>query len=197
VTEHQISDFRVQLVSEPMPGGLTDATRAVESIGFSIVRVRTASGFEGIGVTYHEVGGEATKELILRDMAPRFLGRDPFATEEIYADMFAYLRGVGRKGLIIGALSAVDIALWDLKGKILDMSLYRLLGGSETRIPLYASGGWTSYGDDELLDEVQGMVDRGYSMVKFQGRGRGRDQPAPGRAHPQRGRPRDRHHARR
>lgn len=150
-----------------MPGGLIDATRAVESIGFAIVRVRTASGFEGIVVTYHEVGGEAMKELILRNMAPRLLGRDPFATDEIYADMLAYLRGVGRKGLMIGALSAVDIALWDLKGKILDMPLYRLLGGRETRIPVYASGGWTSYGDDELLDEVQGMVDRGYSMVKF------------------------------
>lgn len=82
-TEHQISDVRVHLVSEATPGGLADATRAVESIGFAIVRVRTASGFEGIGVTYHEVGGEATQELILRNMAPRLIGQDPFATEDI------------------------------------------------------------------------------------------------------------------
>jgi L-alanine-DL-glutamate epimerase-like enolase superfamily enzyme len=167
VLEHQIDDVRVHLVSHPLDGNLSDATRKVESIGFTIVRVHTSSGFEGIGITYHEVGGEATKELILRNMKPRLLGRNPFATEEIFQDMFGYLRGVGRKGLMLAALSAVDIALWDLKGKILDIPLFQLLGGTRTCIPVYASGGWTSYSDEELVNEIEGMIARGYSMVKL------------------------------
>jgi L-alanine-DL-glutamate epimerase-like enolase superfamily enzyme len=152
--EHRIADIRVHLVSEPVRSGFADATRKVESIGFCIVRVITDQGLEGIGFTYHEVGGEATKDLIEINMKPRLIGRDPLATEDIYADFVQYMRGVGRKGLMFCALSAVDVALWDLKGRIVGLPLVRLLGGSRTRVPVYASGGWTSYSDDELVDEL-------------------------------------------
>lgn len=167
MTDHIIDDVRVHLVSQPITAGFTDATRKVETIGFVIVRVHTSSGFEGIGVTYHEVGGEATKDLILRNMKPRLIGQDALANEVIYADMLGYLRGVGRKGLMIAALSAIDIALWDLKGKVAGLPLYRLLGGVDDNVPVYGSGGWTSYSDEELVDEMVGVVEQGYSMIKF------------------------------
>jgi L-alanine-DL-glutamate epimerase-like enolase superfamily enzyme len=164
---HAIRQIEVHLVSAPVPSGIADATRQVETIGFLLVRVTTDLGLEGIGVTYHEVGGEATRELIRRNIAPRLMGRDPLQTEAIWQELFHYLRGVGRKGLTFCALSAVDIALWDLKGKILGLPLHRLLGGERTRVPVYASGGWTSYDDDQLVDEMKGMVARGFRMVKF------------------------------
>ena len=165
--DHKIGKIDVHLVSAQAPAGLADATRKVETIGFVIVRVTTDQGLEGIGVTYHEVGGEATREVIRRNMAPRLIGRDPLETEAIWQEMFGYLRGIGRKGLMFCALSAVDIALWDLKGKIVDLPLSRLLGGDRTRMPVYASGGWTSYDDDQLVDEMKGMVARGFSAIKF------------------------------
>ncbi len=165
--KHTIEDIRVHLVSTPITGGFQDATRAVETIGFTIVRIITDQGLEGIGVTYHEVGGEATKVLIEKNFTPRLLGTDPLQTEVVYNDFTQYLRGIGRKGLMFCALSAIDIALWDLKGKILGLPLYRLLGGNKAEVPVYASGGWTSYDDDELVAEIAGMVDAGYSMVKF------------------------------
>ena len=115
---NRIKEVRVHLVSMPVTGGFAVATRRVETIGYTIVRVLTEEGLEGFGVTYHEVGGEATKMLIEKNIAPRIIGRDPFETEVIWSDMFQYLRGVGRKGLMFCALSAVDIALWDQKGKI-------------------------------------------------------------------------------
>lgn len=163
----RIENVTVHLVSAPVAAGLEDATRKVESIGFTIVRIETSSGIEGIGVTYHEVGGEATKLLIDTAIAPRLIGRDPFDTEVLWSEFFSYLRGVGRKGLTFGALSAVDIALWDIKGKALGLPLYKLFGGGRTSVPVYASGGWTSYSDGRLVEEVQMMIDRGYSTVKI------------------------------
>ena len=157
----------VHLVSMPVAGGLTDATRKVEEIGFLIVRVHTQQGREGIGVTYHEVGGEATRELIIRNMVPRLLGRDPLQTEALWWEFFHYLRGVGRKGLMYCALSAIDIALWDLKGKFFDLPLYRLLGGNKTAVPVYASGGWTSYDDDQLVAEMANRI-RDYDITLFE-----------------------------
>lgn len=164
---HKIADVKVHLVSGPIKGSFADATRTVEKVGFLIVRVLTDTGLEGIGITYHEVGGEATKDLILRAIYPKIMGRDPLQTEEIQKDLIPYMRGVGRKGLMFCALSAVDIALWDLKGKIVDLPLFRLLGGNKTEVPVYASGGWTTYSDDELVEEVKGMVAQGYKMVKY------------------------------
>lgn len=165
--KHVIRDVKVHLVSMEVKGKFADATRKVETIGYTIVRVTTDDGIEGFGVTYHEVGGEATKMLIEKNIAPRIIGKDPFETEVIWQDMFQYLRGVGRKGLMFCALSAVDIALWDLKGKILDIPLYRLWGGNQTKVPVYGSGGWTSYTDDELVEEMKEIVSRGYKMIKF------------------------------
>lgn len=164
---HKIADIKVHLVSGPVPGTYADATRQVETVGFTIVRIITDQGLEGIGITYHEVGGEATKVLIEKNFVPRLIGVDPLEHEVIYADFVQYLRGIGRKGLMFCALSAIDIALWDLKGKIFDLPLYRLLGGNKSEVPVYASGGWTSYTDEELVEEISGMVADGYRMVKF------------------------------
>jgi L-alanine-DL-glutamate epimerase-like enolase superfamily enzyme len=164
---HKIAKVQVHLVSQPVTGGFTDATRAVETLGFTIVRITTDQGLEGIGVTYHEVGGEATKALIERNIAHKLVGRDPLETEVLWSELTTYLRGVGRKGLLFCALSAIDIALWDLKGKIFGVPLYRLLGGNKTHIPVYASGGWTSFSDEELVASMKSNVDTGYSMIKF------------------------------
>jgi L-alanine-DL-glutamate epimerase-like enolase superfamily enzyme len=162
-----IDKVDVHLVSYPVGPGFADATRTVETIGYTVVRVTTASGIEGLGVTYHEVGGEATKVLIDESIAPRLIGRDAFDTEVLWQEFFSYLRGVGRKGLSFAALSAIDIALWDIKGKSLGLPLYKLFGGGRTAVPVYASGGWTSYSDEILLEEVQGMLAQGYDTVKI------------------------------
>lgn len=164
---HKIAKLNVHLVPYPITGGFADATRKVETIGFTLVRVTTDKGLEGIGVTYHEIGGEAVRDIILRNMKDKLIGRDPLENDALWHEFFHYLRGVGRKGVTFCALSAVDIALWDLKGKILGVPVHRLLGGNRTRVPVYASGGWTSYSDEELVAEMKSMVARGFTMVKF------------------------------
>lgn len=163
----KIAKVDVYMVADHVPGNISDATRKVDDIGFIVVKVTTDQGLEGIGITYNEVGGEGTAVVIDKCIAPRIIGRSPFETEVIWADLFQYLRGVGRKGMTFCAISAVDIALWDLKGKIVGLPLFRLLGGNKTKIPVYASGGWSSYSDDELVAEMKDFVDAGYRMVKF------------------------------
>ena len=134
---------------------------------FAVVEVETNVGITGISVTYHEVGGEAIREFIRHAIKPKFIGRNPFETEALYKETFHYMRGVGRKGLAFCAYSAVDIALWDIKGKVLNMPLFRLLGGNDPVVPIYASGGWTSYSIEELVDEAKMMVARGYKKIKL------------------------------
>ena len=154
----KITDIRVTLCDTRVKGNFADSTRQVETIGFVVVEVDTDAGVTGIGITYHEVGGEAIREFIRYAIKPKFVGRSPFETEALYEETFHYMRGVGRKGLAFCAYSAVDIALWDIKGKLLNMPLYRLLGGRNPVVPIYASGGWTSYSIEELVEEAKMMV---------------------------------------
>lgn len=163
----KIEKVEVYLVSAPIQKAIADSTRKVETIGYVVVRLRTDDGTDGVGITYHEVGGEAIRQLIKKDLMEHFVGKDPFETEAIWNEIFHFFRGVARKGLAFCALSALDIALWDLKGKYLGMPLFRLLGGTKSCLPIYASGGWTSLSEDELVEEMQHMVKWGYKMVKL------------------------------
>lgn len=158
----KITDVNVKLCETAVKGNFADSTRNVETIGFVVVDVATDAGYHGIGVTYHEVGGEAIREFIKYAIKPQIIGRNPLETEAIYNEFFNYMRGVGRKGLAFCAYSAVDIALWDIKGKMLGLPLYRLLGGNDPKVPVYASGGWTSYSLEELVAEAKSMVNQGY-----------------------------------
>ena len=166
--QHKIKSMSVHLVSVPVPPGLADSTWKIERAGFTVVRVITEQGLEGHGVTYNDgSGADAVRSLVEKGIAPRLAGRDPLATEAIWQELVQQFRGIGRKGLAFCAISAVDIALWDLKGKILGLPLYRLLGGSNPEVAVYASGGWTSHSEDALIDEVRGMVAQGYRIIKM------------------------------
>src|SRR6266567_5309623 len=81
--------------------------------------------------------------------------------------MFWRVRGYGRKGVAFCGISAIDIALWDLKAKIFGVPLYRLLGPFTDRVPIYGSGGWTSFSEEELVREQVGYVERGIPRVKM------------------------------
>ena len=163
----KITGIDVTLCETRIKGNFADSTRKVETIGYVVVDVSTDQGLHGIGVTYHEVGGEAIRDFIKYAIEPKMLGRDPMETEALYEEFFHYMRGVGRKGLAFCAYSAVDIALWDIKGKALGLPLYRLLGGNDPRVPIYASGGWTSYSTEELVAEAKRMVELGYRKIKL------------------------------
>src|SRR5262245_14188756 len=106
-----------------------------------ILRLRTDNGIEGIGVTLY--GGRMTRSLLaaIEDLAAYIVGEDPMRIERIVAKLRAGTGDAcGPGGVFTLALSAIDTALWDIKGKALDQPLWKLLGGHRDRVPTYASG---------------------------------------------------------
>jgi len=102
---------------------------------------------------------------------PLLVGMDAFATELHWQNLYNRLRDHGRKGLAIEALSAVDIALWDLKGRHLDLPVHRLMGGPlRARVQAYATGFYRKRSDDPvsyLLDEARERADAGFAAIKL------------------------------
>ena len=155
----------------PLGKGVAIATRALEERHFTLVRVRTDTGAEGIGFTYggHKAGHLVT--LAVRDLLREVvLGRDPHQVEAIWEAMYRESLLHGRRGAVLRAISAVDIALWDAVSKEAGLPLYRYLGGyRDELVPAYASGGYYAEGKrpDALALEMQGYVDMGFRAVKM------------------------------
>ena len=118
----------------------------------------------GLGYTYsHPCTG-----LLIRDkLAPIVLGRNALAIGDAWTAMVRAIRNLGRPGIASMAIAAVDIALWDLKAKLLDLPLAALLGAVRDGIAVYGSGGFTSYSDEQLREQLGGWVERGIRRVKM------------------------------
>src|SRR5699024_4338386 len=84
-----------------------------------------------------------------------------------WKQMVAAVRNAGRAGVCGLAISAVDVALWDLKAKTLGISVAQLLGSVRTRVPVYASGGFTTYDDDQLAEQLGRWVGEGHRAAKI------------------------------
>ncbi len=124
-----------------------------------------ASGCAGLGFTY---GPGACATLIRDVLEPVVLVSDPFDVTGTWAAMVRAVRNVGRPGVASMAIAAVDVALWDLKAKLLDLPLSRLLGSVFDEVAVYGSGGFTSYTLDELARQLGRWVhDDGIPRVKM------------------------------
>ncbi|MCG6494228.1 enolase C-terminal domain-like protein [Kitasatospora sp. A2-31] len=109
----------------------------------TLVLAEAVSGpHTGLGWTY---GAPATAAVIGQELAPVVTGRDPHDTSGAQEAMSRAVRNTGRPGLVAGAISAVDLALWDLRGHLLGLPLARLLGGAARPVRVYGSGGFTTY----------------------------------------------------
>jgi L-alanine-DL-glutamate epimerase-like enolase superfamily enzyme len=131
----------------------------------TIVVVTAASGAErGVGWTYADA---ATARLVRDTIAPRLAGLDALDVEGAWVVASRAVRNLGRSGVAAMALSAVDAALWDLKARVLGVSLARLLGRARDAVPAYGSGGFTSYPPARLAEQLGGWADAGFRSVKM------------------------------
>src|SRR3954453_12169951 len=133
-----------------------------------ILRLRTDDGIEGIGVTFY--GGKMTGSLRLAvdELAALKIGEDPLCIEHIVAKLRAGTGDAcGPGGIFTLALSAIDTALWDIKGKALDQPLWKLLGGHRDRVATYASGSLRrGLTDAQARQAAQILVQKGFKEMK-------------------------------
>lgn len=130
-----------------------------------LVRVRTDEGVYGIGSV--GVGSGAAAYVLDEHLKPLIVGHDPFQVELLWERMFRGTINYGRKGLVLEAISAVDIALWDIMGKTTGQPVYNLLGGrTKARIPVYASRLYAHRNLDTLAEQAAGFVREGFTAVK-------------------------------
>ncbi len=141
----------------------SDGTLAWDSTTLVIVHIE-AGGQTGLGYTYADA---ATARLIDDKFIPLLTGCDALAINARWHDMVVAIRNLGRPGLASMAISAVDTALWDLKAKLLQLPLAALLGTSRNAIPVYGSGGFTSYSVSRLQEQLQDWAQGGMTRVKM------------------------------
>ncbi len=133
--------------------------------GWLIVEVFTDAGLVGIGNA--GLAPQITKRLIDLYLKPLLIGQDPWDIEFLWQHMYRKTMAFGRKGIAMVAISAVDIALWDLLGKSAGQPVYRLLGGrTKPRIPVYASRLYSTP-LDELAEEARKYKEEGYLAMKL------------------------------
>lgn len=141
----------------------SDGTLAWDATTLVLVKI-DAGGQTGTGYGYADT---ATAVLIRDKLAPLLLTHDALAINACWDDMVAAIRNLGRPGICSMAVSAVDTALWDLKAKLLNVPLAALLGIARPAVPVYGSGGFTSYSIDRLQQQLQGWVQDGMRRVKM------------------------------
>ena len=141
----------------------TDGTASWSSTTMVIASVH-AGGITGIGYSYVAAAAAG----IIHDLLEhQVVGRDAFAIPEAFVRMCRAIRNHGRPGVCAMAVSAVDVALWDLKAKLLGVPLAVLLGPARAEVPVYASGGFTSTPLPELEREIAGYREQGHRRVKI------------------------------
>ena len=166
----QIKTISADHFQIPLPVILTDATHG-EMSEFDIitVRIRDADGDEGLGYTYCVDRGAADsiKSLVARGLNPLINGEDANRIEYLWQKMWWGLHYTGRGGSLSFAISAVDIALWDLKAKKLGVPLWHLLGGHDSKVRAYAGGIDLLFPLEQLLEQTRRHLDNGFQAIKM------------------------------
>jgi len=153
----------VQAFTVPTDAPESDGTFEWHETTILVVEVE-AGGARGLGYTY---GPEAVGTLVDELLDEVVVGRDVLEVRAAWLAMGAALRNAGRPGIGSMALAAVDMALWDLKARLLDLPLARLLDAAHEEVPVYGSGGFTSYSNERLAEQLGGWVADGIPRVKM------------------------------
>lgn len=158
ITDFKVSAYRVPVATEKE----SDGTLEWDSTTMVFVEIKSAST-HGYGYTYGHAGIGKLIEKLLSDL----MGQNALDIPRIRGHMQHKIRNEGREGTSSLALAAIDLALWDLKSKLLQLPLVDLLGRARERIEIYGSGGFTSYDKAQLEKQMRGWADQGLRKFKM------------------------------
>ncbi|MBP1807237.1 mandelate racemase/muconate lactonizing enzyme family protein [Rubellimicrobium aerolatum] len=165
----RIIDLQARLFRVPLPEVMSDAKHG-DHTHFELVTVtvRDSEGREGTGYTYTGgLGGRAILAMVLHDLRPFLLGQDPDGIEALNDAMQWRVHYVARGGIASFAISAIDVALWDLKGKTAGQPLWRMAGGASNRSRVYRGAIDLNFPYEKLMDNVRGYLAEGFEAVKI------------------------------
>jgi L-alanine-DL-glutamate epimerase-like enolase superfamily enzyme len=156
---------RIETSSYRVPTEFPESDGTLEWTSTTLVLARASAGNRtGLGYTYADT---ATATLIHDLLSEIVEGGDAMAITANWNAMVSRTRNLGRPGIVSMAISAVDSALWDLKARLLDLPLVNLLGSVRESVPIYGSGGFTSYSVEQLQKQLGGWVERGIPRAKM------------------------------
>jgi L-alanine-DL-glutamate epimerase-like enolase superfamily enzyme len=145
-----ITGIRTSVYKIPTDAPESDGTLQWDSTTMLVAEI-SAGGETGLGFSYCSA---AAAEIINTTLAERLKGEDAFSLPRLRETMVGAVRNLGWRGVAANAISAVDIALWDLKAKLLELPLCELLGRAQERVEVYGSGGFTSYDNSRLAAQL-------------------------------------------
>ena len=163
ITSAEISRLEVAVYTVPTPEPEADGTLTWDATTAVVVHAYTGDAV-GMGWTY---SSPAAGAVITEELSDVVTGRDPFDVAGAWAAMHRHCRNFGTRGLVMQALSAVDVALWDLKSRLLERPLTTLLGQARPTVPIYGSGGFTSLDPAHLAEQVDGWRAAGCAAMKI------------------------------
>ncbi len=161
--EAPIEKVSARAFKVPTDAPEADGTFAWDSTTMVLARIE-AGGKTGLGYSYT---GAAAASLIEGALAKTITGLEAMDIPTVHQAMLVRIRNIGRPGLVATAIAALDSALWDLKGKLLNQPVATLLGAAREAVPIYGSGGFTSYSIERLQDQLGGWADQGMRWVKM------------------------------
>src|SRR6266849_2734114 len=179
----KITQLDTSFLAIPLPQPVRTSTRTISQVSEVIVKLTTDAGLDGIGEGHgpflFRQGPEGMRIVneMVQHITPLVVGEDPFNVERIWQDLFALtytsVRGIPamarQQRPLVTAMSAIDIALWDLKGKAIGRPVWALLGGAlRERVPAYVTGFYYRDGErpDDLVREATMYVEQGYRTLK-------------------------------
>ncbi len=163
MSDAPIRSVRAAAFTVPTEEPESDGTLQWDSVTLVVAEV-DAGGHAGIGYTYTDRAAAALIEGVL---AAAVTGCDALAVPGSWWAMVHAIRNLGWPGVSATAIAAVDVALWDLKAKLLGVAVADLAGRVREAVPVYGSGGLTSYSDQDLFRQLQGWVQQGIPRVKM------------------------------
>ncbi len=166
----KIIDVKATVLSYQCEKSIADAQTYFSTRNAVLVCVIADNGIYGIGESASFGGSaEGTKFLIEQELKPIVVGQDPTNITRVWQRIFDRTRQHGRSGIILAAMSGIDIALWDLMGKVCGMPVYKLLGGYADQVTAYASSGFYSEGKDTkaIAAECESYFKKGFRYAKI------------------------------